>query len=93
MKVSSASTIPLKLRGLLTTGAQKPMPPAEPGRRMNAAERRRLRQSFALDHRPGVIKPFFPLAQMHHRRVGQRIEGAPAVHTRKRRETKLGSTH
>jgi hypothetical protein len=46
---------------------------------MDAAERRGLRQAFALDHRPGVIKPFFLLAQMRHWRLGQRIEGAPAA--------------
>jgi hypothetical protein len=55
------------------------MPPAERRRRMDAAERRGLRQAFALDHRARVIKPFFLLAQMRHRRLGQRIEGAPAA--------------
>src|ERR1700723_4077561 len=54
------------------------MTPAEGRRRMDAAERRGLRQAFSLDHRPGVIKPFFLLAQMRHWRLGQRIEGAPA---------------
>jgi hypothetical protein len=46
---------------------------------MDAAERRGLRQAFVLDHRPRVIKPFLLLAQMRHRRLGQRIEGAPAA--------------
>jgi hypothetical protein len=55
------------------------MPPAERRRRMDAAERRGLRQAFALDHRARVIKPFVLLAQMRHRRLGQRIEGAPAA--------------
>src|ERR1700722_17664746 len=55
------------------------MTPAEGRRRMNAAERRGLRQAFSLDHRARVIKPFFLLAQMRHWRLGQRIEGAPAT--------------
>src|SRR3984885_13747951 len=55
------------------------MTPAEGRRRMNAAQRRGLRQAFALDHRARVIKPFLLLAQMRHRRLGQRIEGAPAA--------------
>src|ERR1700728_4577989 len=55
------------------------MTPAEGRRRMNAAERRGLRQAFSLDHRARVIKPFFLLAQMRHWRLGQRIEGAPAA--------------
>src|SRR5271156_6450734 len=55
------------------------MSPADRRRRMNAAERRGLGQALALDHRPGVIKPFLLLAQMRHRRLGQRIEGAPAT--------------
>jgi hypothetical protein len=55
------------------------MTPAEGCRRMDAAERRGLRQAFVLDHRPRVIKPFLLLAQMRHRRLGQRIEGAPAA--------------
>src|SRR6202042_152009 len=79
-KVSSASTIPLKLRGLWTAArAQKPMSPAERRRRMNAAQLRGLGQALALDHRPGVIEPFLLLAQMRHRRLGQRIEGAPTA--------------
>ena len=46
---------------------------------MNAAQLRGLGQALALDHRPGVIKPFLLLAQMRHRRLGQRIEGAPTA--------------
>src|SRR5580704_9395454 len=55
------------------------MSPAERRRRMNAAQRRGLGQALALDHRPGVIEPFLLLAQMRHRRPGQRIEGAPTA--------------
>src|ERR1700727_2192143 len=55
------------------------MSPAERRRRMDAAERRGLRQTFALDHRARVIEPFLLLAQMRYRRLGQRIEGAPAT--------------
>ena len=46
---------------------------------MDAAERRGLRQALALDHRTRVIKPLLLLAQMRHRRLGQRVEGAPAT--------------
>lgn len=55
------------------------MAPAKRRRRMNAAQRRGLGQALALDHRPGVSEPLFLLAQMRHRRFGQRIEGAPAA--------------
>src|ERR1700734_24000 len=55
------------------------MSPAERRRRMNAAQLRGLGQALALDHRPGVIEPFLLLAQMRHRRLGQRIEGAPTA--------------
>src|ERR1700729_970401 len=55
------------------------MTPAEGRGWMDAAERRGLRQAFALDHRARVIKPFVLLAQMRHRRLGQRVEGAPAA--------------
>ena len=55
------------------------MAPAKGRRRMNAAERRCLRQALALDHRPGAIEPPLLLAQMRHGRLGQRIEGAPAA--------------
>src|SRR5271163_475563 len=55
------------------------MSPAERRRRMNAAQLRGLGQALALDHRPGVIEPFLLLAQMRHRRLGQRIEGAPTT--------------
>ena len=55
------------------------MAPAERRRRMNAAQLRGLGQALALDHRPGVIEPFLLLAQMRHRRLGQRIEGAPTA--------------
>jgi hypothetical protein len=55
------------------------MAPAEGRRRMNAAERRGLRQALAFDHRSGVIEPTILLAQMRHRRLGQRVEGAPAT--------------
>src|SRR6202035_2502286 len=47
--------------------------------RMNAAQLRGLGQALALDHRPGVIEPFLLLAQMRHRRLCQRIEGAPTA--------------
>jgi hypothetical protein len=46
---------------------------------MNAAQLRGLGQALALDHRPRVVGPFLLLAQMRHRRFGQRIEGAPAA--------------
>ena len=59
--------------------AQKPMPPAEGRRRMDAAQFRGLRQALALDHRLGVIEPLLLLAQMRHRRLGQRVERAPAA--------------
>jgi hypothetical protein len=55
------------------------MSPAEGRRRMNAAERCGLRQALAFDHRSGVIEPALLLAQMRHRRFGQRVEGAPAA--------------
>src|ERR1700734_557528 len=55
------------------------MSPAERRRRMNAAQLRGLGQALALDHRPGVIEPFLLLVQMRHRRLGQRIEGAPTA--------------
>ena len=55
------------------------MSPAERRRRMDAAQLRGLGQALALDHRPGVIEPFLLLAQMRHRRLGQRIEGAPTA--------------
>ena len=42
---------------------------------MDAAERRGLGQALALDHRARVIKPLLLLAQMRHRRLGQRVEG------------------
>ena len=60
-------------------GAQKPMTPTKRRRRMDSAERRGLRQALALDHRARVIEPAVLLAQMRHRRLGQRIEGAPAA--------------
>ena len=49
--------------------AEKPMPPAERRRWMDAAEFRGLRQTHALDHRLGVIQPLLLLAQMRHRRL------------------------
>src|ERR1700690_2019091 len=55
------------------------MTPAEGRGWMDSAERRGLRQAFALDHRARMIKPFFLLAQMRHRRLGQRVEGASAT--------------
>ena len=55
------------------------MPPAEGRRRMDAAQLRGLRQALALDHRLGVSEPFLLLAQMRHRRSGQRVERAPAA--------------
>src|SRR5579863_2957928 len=54
------------------------MPPAERRGRMNAAQRRGLGQALAFDHCPGVIEPLLLLAQMRHRRFGQRVERAPA---------------
>ena len=60
-------------------GAQKPMTPTKRRRRMDSAERRGLGQALALDHRARVIEPAVLLAQMRHRRLGQRIEGAPAA--------------
>ncbi len=59
--------------------AEKPMPPAEGGGRMDAAQFRGLGQAHALDHRLGVIEPTLLLAQMRHRRFGQRVERAPAT--------------
>jgi hypothetical protein len=80
MKVSSASTIPLKLRVLVGgRSAQKPMPPAKRRRRMHPAKLGRFRQAFAFDHRPGVVEPALPFVQMRHRRLGERIEGARAT--------------
>ena len=79
-KVSSASTILLQRSRLVACrGAEKPMPLAEGRRRMNAAERRGLRQPLALDHRSGVIEPALLLAQMRQRRLGQGVEGASAT--------------
>ena len=61
MKVSSASTIPLNIARLVGgRRAQKPMPPAEGGGRMDAAQFRGLRQALALDHSLGVSEPAFP---------------------------------
>ena len=66
--------------GLVVGGrAQKPMPPAKSRRRMNAAKLGGLRQTLARDHRPGVIGPALLLAQMRHRRLGERVERAPAT--------------
>ena len=80
MKVSSASTISLKLSGLVGgRSAQKPMPPAKRRRRMHPAKLGRLGQAFAFNHRPGVIEPTLPFVQMRHRRLGEPIEGAPAT--------------
>ena len=79
MKVSSASTIPLKLRGLSSAARQEPMPPAERGGRMDAAQFRGLRQALALDHRLGVSEPLLLLAQMRHGRSGQGVERASAT--------------
>ena len=59
--------------------AQKPMSPAERRRRMHPAKLGRLGQAFAFDHRPGVVEPTLPFVQMRHRRLGERIEGAPAA--------------
>jgi hypothetical protein len=59
--------------------AQKPMPSAERRRRMDAEQRRGLGQALVLDHRPGVIEPLLLLAQMRHRRFGQRVERTPAT--------------
>ena len=78
-KVSSASTIPRSSGLVACRGAQKPMTPTKRRRRMDSAERRGLGQALALDHRARVIEPAVLLAQMRHRRLGQRIEGAPAA--------------
>ena len=59
--------------------AQKPMPPAKRRRRMHPAKLGCLGQAFAFDHRPGVVEPTLPFVQMRHRRLGERIEGAPAT--------------
>ena len=59
--------------------AQKPMPPAKRRRRMHSAKLGRPGQAFALDHRPSVVEPTLPFVQMRHRRLGERIEGAPAA--------------
>ena len=55
------------------------MPPAKRRRRMHPAKLGRLGQAFALNHRPGVVEPTLPFVQMRHRRLGERIEGAPAT--------------
>src|ERR1700749_4252901 len=60
-------------------GPAKPMPPAERRRRMYPAQLRGLGETLALDHRPRVRVPFVLLAQMRHRRFGQRIERAAAT--------------
>ena len=59
--------------------AEKPMPPAEGRRRMNAAQLGGLRQAPAFDHRSGMIEPTLLLAQMRHGRFGQRVERASAT--------------
>ena len=79
IKVSSASTIPLNVRGLSSAGSRRTMPPAEGGGRMDAAQFSGLRQAHALDHRLGVIEPALLLAQMGHRRPGQGVERASAA--------------
>ena len=58
--------------------AQKAMAPAKRRRRMHPAKLSRLGQAFAFDHRPGVVEQTLPFVQMRHRRLGERIEGAPA---------------
>ena len=55
------------------------MAPAKRRRRMNATERRGLRQALAFDHRSGVIEPAVLLAQMRHWGLGQRVERAPTA--------------
>ena len=55
------------------------MPPAKRRRRMHPAKLGRPGQAFALDHRPSVVEPTLPFVQMRHRRLGERIEGAPAT--------------
>ena len=65
MKVSSASAIPLSIRGLSRRNrcrCQRKLG----CRWVNAAEFGGLRQALALDHRSGVIEPFLFLAQMRH---------------------------
>ena len=54
-------------------------PPAKRRRRMHSAKLGRSGQAFALDHRPSVVEPTLPFVQMRHRRLGERIEGAPAT--------------
>jgi hypothetical protein len=55
------------------------MAPANRRRGRGAAQLSGLGQTFALDHRPGVIEPPLLLAQMRHRGLGQRVECAPAT--------------
>jgi hypothetical protein len=71
--------IPLRSRLVVGGRAEKPMPPAEGGRRMDAAQLSGLGQALALDHRLGVIEATLLLAQMPHRRFAQRLERAPAA--------------
>src|ERR1700722_15744176 len=78
-KVSSASTIPLKaracrLQGRAETDDANETPSSDGFRRAP-----RPSPALALDHRARVIEPAVLLAQMRHRRPGQRIEGAPAA--------------
>ena len=61
------------------------MAPAKRRRRMNARERRGLRQALAFDHRSGVIEPAVLLAQMRHWGLGQRVERAPQLLQRNRK--------
>jgi hypothetical protein len=79
-KVSSASTIPLKPRGLSLAGARRNRCRQRNGvvgwTPQSAAVLARLLPSIIAR---AMIEPFLLLAQMRHRRLGQRIEGAPAT--------------
>src|SRR4029077_20687642 len=79
MKVSSASTIPRSVRGLLAAARAETDAASGRRRRMNAAQLRGPGQARAFAHRARVRGPFLLLAQMRHRRLGQPVEGAPAT--------------
>ena len=83
MKVSSASTIPLSFLGLSAAGA-----PRNRCRQRNAVvgctrKARPSWQAFAFDHRRAWSNQR-SFVQMRHRRLGERIEGAPQLLQRNR---------
>ena len=87
-KVSSASTIPLSVLGLVHRGrAEKPMPPAKGCARVDAAKFGGLHQAFAFDHRLGMVEPTVLLSQPRHRRLGERVGRASAALAAKPRQT------